>query len=109
MSQTQMRANNGASAAAKEGGTVGTIKGVPAAAKTQTTVAGTGDKICCEAAATVASTGVECGAGAVRQQAILPPQPQSFATGLVGEADATATWPQRSNRLHKMVSAIFTF
>ena len=108
MSLTQMRAKSGASAAVKEGETVGKMEGVPAAAKTQTTVAGTGDKIGCEAVVAVASNGVECGAGDVLQQAILPPQPQSFATGMVGDADATIAWPQRSIRLQKMVSANFT-
>ena len=103
-----MRAKSGASAAAKEGETVGTGKEGPAAAKTQTTVAGTGDKICCEAGATVASTGVEWGAVAALQQAILPPQPQSCATGRVGDTEAAITWPQRSIRLQTMVSAIFT-
>ena len=108
MSRTQMRAKSGASAAAKEGETVGQIEVVPAAAKTQTTVAGTEDKIGCEAVVAVASRGRECRAGAVLQQAILPPQPQSCATVLVGDADATIAWPQRSIRLQKMVSAIFT-
>ena len=103
-----MRAKSGASAAAKEGGTVGKMKGVPVAAQTQTTVTGTGDKIGCEAVAAVASNGIECGEGAVLQQAILPPQPQSCATGLVGDAEATIACSQRSNRLQKMVSAIFT-
>jgi len=109
MSRTQMRANSGASAAAREGETVGETNGVPAAAKTQTTVAGTGDKIWfCEAAGAVASTGTAGAAGAALQQAILPWQPQSCAAGLAAGADATAAWLQRSSRLQRMVSAIFT-
>jgi len=45
MSRTQLRAKSGATAAVKETGTVGEIEEVPAAGKTQTTVAGMGDKI----------------------------------------------------------------
>jgi hypothetical protein len=103
-----MRSKIGAFAAAKEGETVVEIKGVPAAAQPQTTVAGTKDKIWCEAVAVVASIGAECEVGAALQQAILPPQPQSRATGPAAGAAATTTWPQRSSRLQMMVSAIFT-
>ena len=45
MSRTQMRAKSGDASAIKAGETDGETKGVPVAAKTQTTVAGTGDKI----------------------------------------------------------------
>ena len=70
--RTQRRAKRGAAAADKEAGTVGEIEGAPEAGKTKTTVAGTGDKICGEAVAAVASTGTECERGAAWQQAILP-------------------------------------
>lgn len=79
MSRTQFRANSGAAPAFNEAEVAGEIEGVPAAAKTQTTVAGTRDKIGCEAPDGVASSGAECEVEAVRQQGILPPQPQLFA------------------------------
>lgn len=93
--------------------TAGEIGDVPAVAKTQTTTAGTGDKICCwEPVGTVAVTGA-CGteAGLVAQQGILPPQSHRCAGWLahgMGTAIA-AICPPRNNRLHKMVSVIFTF
>lgn len=112
MRRTQRRAKSGASAAAKEGETVGVIEGVPAVAKTQVTVAGTEDKICCETPAAVASSGAECGVVAAWQQAILPPQRQQLRAGCAAAPTgdwAATTWPQRSIRLQMMVNANFTF
>lgn len=104
-----MRAKRGAAPAVNEGETIGEMEIGLTVVKTETTVAGTGDKIWfCEIDGTVAASGCEAGAGADLQQAIFPPQPQSLATGLVAGTAATATWPQRSNRLQKMVSASFT-
>lgn len=59
MSRTQFRAKSGAAFAFKENEAGVENKGVPAAAKTQTTVAGTGDKMCCAALDGVASSGTE--------------------------------------------------
>jgi hypothetical protein len=61
MSQAQLRAKIGAAPTDNEGETDGEILEVPVAAKTQTSVTGTGDKIrFCELAGTAAGSG--CGA-----------------------------------------------
>jgi hypothetical protein len=109
MSRTQMRAKSGAASVIKTGEKLWETLGDPEAAKTQTTVAGTGDKIwSCEAGVATAVSGCEVGAGADLQQAIRPQQPQSFAAGPVAGTEAAATWAQTSNRLQRMVSTNFT-
>ena len=86
----------------------GAIEFVPAAVQTQTTVAGTGDKICCDAMETVASNGVRSGAGAALQHGIgqltMGQQAVLACTGVC----AAMACAQMSNRLQTMVNAIFT-
>ena len=76
MSRTQFRAKSGAAPAFREEEAGVENKGAPAAAKTQTTITGTGDKMGCEALDDMASSGMECDVEAALQHAIVPPQPQ---------------------------------
>jgi len=74
MSQAQWRAKRGAAATLGETVTTGEIEAVAAVGITQTTVAGTGDKIwICEPVGTVAVTG-GCGTedGLAAQHGIVP-------------------------------------
>jgi hypothetical protein len=108
MSRTQFRAKSGAASAFKEMVAGVENKGVPAAVKTQTTVAGTGDKMCCEALDDVASSGMECDVEAALQQGIVPPQPQWCTTvrSTTG-VDTARACAQTSIRPHAMANTIF--
>jgi hypothetical protein len=105
--RTQLRAKTDADCAVRRTEGAGAIEEIPAADQTQTTVAGTGDKICCDAAETVASSGVRSGAGAALQHGIEQPAmgQQDVLPGACGCADTACA--QMSNRLQTMVSAIF--
>lgn len=102
-----MRAKTCADCAVRKIEEAGAIEEVPATDQTQTTVTGTGDKICCDAAETVASNGARSGAGAalqhgigqlaMGQQAVLP------CAGICADTACA----QMSNRLQTMVNAIF--
>jgi len=108
MSRTQFRAKSGAAFAFKENDVGVENNGVPAAAKTQTTVAGTGDKMCCAELDAVASSGRECDVGAALQQGIVPPQPQCGATELsTTGVDTARAYAQTSIKPHAMANTIF--
>ncbi len=109
-SRTQLRAKMGADCAAGRTEGAGASEEVPAADQTQTTVAGTGDKISCDAVETVASDGARSGAGADWQQGIGQRAVwQQVVLPVTGDwADAANACAQTSIRLQMMVSAIFT-
>jgi hypothetical protein len=108
ISRTQFRAKSGAAFAFKAKEETGEIEGVPAAAKTQTTVAGTGDKMCCEPLDGVASSGREWDVEVALQQAIVPPQWQCRAAGRsTTGVDTASAWAQTSSRPHAMANTIF--
>ncbi len=104
-----MRAKTCVDCAVRRTEGAGASEEVPATDQTQITIAGTGDKSCCEAVETVASDGVRSGAGAALQHGIgqAAMGQQAVLTG-TGVCAATAC-AQMSSRLEMMVSAIFTY